>query len=147
MSAPAMLPPINANSSSPPLSSNGVPSAEGLNSMFMQLLMAQLKNQSPLSPMDPAQFVGQLAQFSQLNAINSIYTLLQQLVPGGSGSAPSGASSPVNGASSRSTGADAASPQAGSRSFLSPISPASAIIPDFASPALNPLTGKIQGGF
>jgi hypothetical protein len=141
MSAPAMLPPVNANSSSPPPSS----SAQGLNSMFMQLLMAQLKNQSPLTPMDPTQFVGQLAQFSQLSAINSIYTLLQQLVPGSS--VPAGASSPVNGGSSKSTGADAGSPQAGSRSFLSPVSPASAIIPDFAFPALNPLTGKIQGGF
>jgi flagellar basal-body rod modification protein FlgD len=147
MSAPAMLPPVNANSSSPPPSSSGASSAQGLNSMFMQLLMAQLKNQSPLTPMDPTQFVGQLAQFSQLSSINSIYTLLQQLVPGGSGSVPAGASSPANGGSSKSTGADAGSPQAVSQSFLSPVSPATAIIPDLPSPALNSLIGKIQGGF
>jgi flagellar basal-body rod modification protein FlgD len=114
--------------------------------MFMQLLMAQLKNQSPLSPMDPTQFVGQLAQFSELSSVNSIYTLLQQLVPGGSGSAPAGANSPPN-SSSSGTGTSTGSAAAGSPRLLSPLSPASAIIPDFASPALNPLTSKIQGGF
>ena len=33
---------------------------------FLQLLVAQLKNQDPLSPMDNSQFVSQLAQFSAL---------------------------------------------------------------------------------
>lgn len=33
---------------------------------FLQLLVAQLKNQDPTSPMDGTQFVTQLAQFSQL---------------------------------------------------------------------------------
>src|ERR1700716_4225142 len=145
MSAPAMLPPVNANSSSPPPSSSGASSAQGLNSMFMQLLMAQLKNQSPLPPMDPTQFVTQLAQFSQLSAINSIYTLLQQLVPAGSGKVPAGASGTPNG-SSNATATSAASAAADSASLPSQVSPASAIIPDFASP-LNPLTSKIQGGF
>jgi flagellar basal-body rod modification protein FlgD len=35
-------------------------------SMFLQLLVAQLKYQDPTSPSDPTQFVGELAQFSQL---------------------------------------------------------------------------------
>jgi flagellar basal-body rod modification protein FlgD len=34
--------------------------------MFMQLLVAQLKNQDPLNPTDSTQFVTQLAQFQQL---------------------------------------------------------------------------------
>jgi flagellar basal-body rod modification protein FlgD len=34
--------------------------------LFLQLLVAQLKNQDPTSPADPTQFVAQLAQFSQL---------------------------------------------------------------------------------
>ena len=34
--------------------------------IFLQLLVAQLKNQDPTSPADPTQFVAQLAQFSQL---------------------------------------------------------------------------------
>ena len=33
---------------------------------FLQLLVAQLKNQNPLSPADGIQFVTQLAQFSSL---------------------------------------------------------------------------------
>ncbi len=34
--------------------------------MFLQLLVAQLKNQDPLNPTDSMQFVQQLAQFQQL---------------------------------------------------------------------------------
>ena len=34
--------------------------------MFLQLLVAQLKNQDPLNPTDSTAFVGQLAQFQQL---------------------------------------------------------------------------------
>src|SRR5579883_1743844 len=33
---------------------------------FLQLLVAQIKNQDPMSPSDSTQFVTQLAQFSQL---------------------------------------------------------------------------------
>lgn len=54
-----------------------VPDAQGLNDMFLQLLVAQLQHQSPLSPMDPAQFVGQLAQFSELSEVTQINQLLQ----------------------------------------------------------------------
>ena len=40
--------------------------------MFLQLLVAQLKNQDPLNPSDSTQFVGQLAQFQQLEtSLNS----------------------------------------------------------------------------
>ena len=35
-------------------------------STFLQLLVAQLKNQNPLSPADGIQFVTQLAQFTSL---------------------------------------------------------------------------------
>ena len=34
--------------------------------MFLQLLVAQLRNQDPLNPTDSMQFVQQLAQFQQL---------------------------------------------------------------------------------
>ena len=54
------------------------------NDSFMQLLIAQLQNQSPLDPVDPNQFVGQLVQFNTLNEIISIRQLLQQVA----GSAP-----------------------------------------------------------
>jgi flagellar basal-body rod modification protein FlgD len=34
--------------------------------MFLQLLVAQLRNQDPLNPTDGTQFLGELAQFQQL---------------------------------------------------------------------------------
>ncbi len=40
--------------------------------MFLQLLVAQLKNQNPLNPQDGTQFVSQLAQFSQLEQVIAI---------------------------------------------------------------------------
>ena len=40
--------------------------------MFLQLLVAQLKNQDPLSPTDSTQFVSQLAQFSELEQVIGI---------------------------------------------------------------------------
>ena len=39
--------------------------------MFLQLLVAQIKNQDPLNPSDGVQFLTQLAQFQQLeNGLN-----------------------------------------------------------------------------
>ena len=40
--------------------------ALGSTTTFLNLLVAQLKNQDPLNPADGTQFVTQLAQFSQL---------------------------------------------------------------------------------
>ena len=47
--------------------------AEGVDkNMFLQLLVAQLRNQDPLNPSDGTQFVAQLAQFQQLEqALNT----------------------------------------------------------------------------
>jgi len=73
-------------------SSTGLPSSQGLNNMFLQLLVAQLQNQSPLNPMDPTQFVGQLAQFSELSEVTQIDQILQQAIPSGSTSVPTGQS-------------------------------------------------------
>jgi len=52
----------------------GAPSKE----MFLQLLVAQMKNQDPLNPADSVQFVSQLAQFSELEQIISIRELLEE---------------------------------------------------------------------
>ena len=49
------------------------PQAGGEGDMFMTLLMAQIKNQNPLEPTDPAQFVNQLVQMNQMQ--NSIAML------------------------------------------------------------------------
>src|SRR3982750_324088 len=52
---------------------------------FLQLLVAQIKNQNPLSPTDGVQFLSQLAQFTQVeqstamrDELTSIHDLLSQ---------------------------------------------------------------------
>lgn len=59
------------------------PSTDVTKNMFMQLLVAQLKNQDPLNPSDGTQFITQLAQFQQLeqsvNTGQDITTMRQDL--------------------------------------------------------------------
>ena len=59
--------------------------------MFLQLLVAQLRNQDPMNPSDGTQFVAQLAQFQQLEQsvnmgqdISAIRQDLDQLAAQGS---------------------------------------------------------------
>jgi flagellar basal-body rod modification protein FlgD len=47
---------------------------------FLQLLVAQIKNQDPTNPTDSVQFLTQLAQFSQLEQLIGIR---QELQPAG----------------------------------------------------------------
>ena len=74
-------------------STGALPNSQGLNDMFLQLLVAQLQHQSPLEPMDPTQFVGQLAQFSELSEVTQINQLLQKELATKS-AAPDGNASP-----------------------------------------------------
>jgi flagellar basal-body rod modification protein FlgD len=80
-----LAPKIAANSTNSATAANSTNSGAGDNSakemggMFMQLLTAQLKSQSPISPLDPNQFVGQLAQFNSLSELVQIRELLQSL--------------------------------------------------------------------
>src|SRR5204863_8417937 len=57
-------------------SSNGstaaAPSNEVNQDMFLKLLVAQLKYQDPMSPMDGTQFITQSAQFTQLETLMKI---------------------------------------------------------------------------
>ena len=71
-----------AASSSPPAGSSTTTTDPGvdLTNTFLQLLTTQLKNQSPLDPLDPNQFVVQLAQFDSLGELTQIQELMQTLV-------------------------------------------------------------------
>ena len=82
-----------ANASSSPSSASTTP-AQDTNNMFLTLLTAQLKNQSPLDPVDPMQFTDELVQFNMLDQLTQINSTLQQMSgvstpPTQGGSAPS----------------------------------------------------------
>jgi flagellar basal-body rod modification protein FlgD len=46
---------------------------------FLQLLIAQIKNQDPLNPADGMEFLSQLAQFSELEQLMGIRSEIQAL--------------------------------------------------------------------
>ena len=48
--------------------------------LFMNLLVAQLKNQDPLEPKDGTEFVAQLTQFNSLDQLMGIRESIDQLV-------------------------------------------------------------------
>ena len=55
----------------PRTNTNDTASTQVTKNMFLQLLVAQIKNQDPMSPSDGVQFLSQLAQFQQLeNGMN-----------------------------------------------------------------------------
>jgi len=54
------------------------PSALG-QKQFFELMVAQLKNQDPLKPLDSTQFLSQLAQFSTVTGINGVQQSVQSL--------------------------------------------------------------------
>ena len=115
---------------------SGLPSSAGLNNMFLQLLVAQLQNQSPLDPMDPTQFVGQLAEFSQLSEITQIDQLLQQALSSHTSSAESGTGSP----SAHNTKSLPPTPEVSSVPAA-----AGSVIPKVAAPASAIANSQIQG--
>ncbi len=49
--------------------------AAGLKNEFLTLMVAQIKNQDPLSPLDGAEYVAQLAQFSTVEGIENMSKL------------------------------------------------------------------------
>jgi flagellar basal-body rod modification protein FlgD len=53
--------------------------AEDPQSKFLKLLVAQLKNQDPLNPVDNAQMTSQMAQISTVTGIDKLNTTLQSM--------------------------------------------------------------------
>lgn len=47
---------------------------------FIKLMLAQLKNQDPLKPLEPAEFLGQLAQFSTVTGVQGMSSSVAELV-------------------------------------------------------------------
>ncbi len=47
---------------------------------FITLMLAQLKNQDPLKPLEPAEFLGQLAQFSTVTGIQEMSDSVAEMV-------------------------------------------------------------------
>jgi flagellar basal-body rod modification protein FlgD len=47
--------------------------------VFLQLLVAQLRNQDPLNPTDSSEFMSQMAQFSQLEQTISIRERIDEI--------------------------------------------------------------------
>ena len=85
---------------SPAATSSSAPASSAANlstpneSTFLNLLVAQMKNQDPLNPTDSTQFVSQLAQFSELEQVIGIRKDTDKLAT--APSAASAASQPAN---------------------------------------------------
>jgi len=61
-------------------SSAGTGSGQSLGqNQFLQLLMTQLQNQDPMSPMDNTQFIAQMAQFSSLEQMTNLVSATQAM--------------------------------------------------------------------
>jgi flagellar basal-body rod modification protein FlgD len=45
---------------------------------FLKLMMVQMRNQDPLNPQDPSQYLGQLAQLTSVEQMTNIATSAQQ---------------------------------------------------------------------
>jgi flagellar basal-body rod modification protein FlgD len=67
--------PITGSPATQPATSTAATATTGVTpskELFLQLLVAQIKNQDPLNPSDSMQFVSQLAQFSELEQLIAI---------------------------------------------------------------------------
>ncbi len=69
-----MVTTVNNPTTSAGTASAGLPSIASalggdISDLFVKLLVAQIRNQNPLEPTDPAAFVGQLSQLSQVEAL------------------------------------------------------------------------------
>lgn len=73
----ANVPPVSNGSST-----EAAPDNELGNGMFLALLVAQLRTQSPFDPVEPREFVNQLVQFNTLEQIIGIRRAVEQK-PGG----------------------------------------------------------------
>jgi len=69
----------SAGAASSSSSSTTSSAASSLQSTFLQLLVTQLQNQDPTSPMDSSQMTSQLAQINTVSGISQLNTTLQSV--------------------------------------------------------------------
>lgn len=62
--------------------SNKTQSSQTTKNEFLQLMVAQLKNQNPLDPQNSGEFLSQLAQFSSVDGIQQLNTTLSDISGG-----------------------------------------------------------------
>ena len=67
------------SAASPALTAPAAPTAGDPQDRFLKLLVAQLKNQDPLNPLDNAQITSQMAQISTVSGIDKLNTTLQAM--------------------------------------------------------------------
>ena len=70
---------MNATSSTESSSSTGT-SASDIENQFLTLLVAQMKNQDPLNPLENSEVTNQMAQLSTVTGIESLNSTLETLV-------------------------------------------------------------------
>jgi len=63
---------VQGDTTTPATQTQSQPRAEEQKNQFLQLLVAQIKGQNPLNPMEGSEFVSQLAQFSSLEELTKI---------------------------------------------------------------------------
>jgi flagellar basal-body rod modification protein FlgD len=73
---------MNVNGVAPNAASGSTPTptsnpAQDTESVFLNLLVTELKSQDPTSPMDPIQMVGQMLSMNQLNQLIQINQTIQ----------------------------------------------------------------------
>jgi len=78
---------VSATVTNPPPTTVPATSALASENVFLQLLVAQLKNQDPTAPADSLQFVTQLAQFSTLEQDTAMHADLDTISADLSGAA------------------------------------------------------------
>jgi flagellar basal-body rod modification protein FlgD len=77
-SSPASMTSLMATMNAKP-AAGATDSVDADTNKFMTLLVTQLKNQDPLSPMDNAQLTSQLAQLSTVTGVNKLNTTLEAM--------------------------------------------------------------------
>jgi flagellar basal-body rod modification protein FlgD len=80
LASPLQQTPTGASSATATSSSATGTSAQSLSDTFLKLLVAQMKNQDPLNPVDNSQVTSQMAQISTVTGISSLNSTVSQLV-------------------------------------------------------------------